>query len=589
METRVNCFSGNDFKVDAPHTTPYIETVQEACPGGTGKGDGVRKTGYFASIRGIAAVLIALVASAPILAADLFPEQRPRSTPDASHFLAGSAALQRGCLTPELRLARELKGRVSATERRAASWLTRHDARTDGASVVSDYGIELRLTRAAALRLDAMGPEIRDERLRGVADGVAQARAQLTERLGFPAANVTVLVADLGIATDGYTLRTESGSTIVIDVSTPIEDVRRGAAHQFAHAVAQAISDQLPPEWGEALAVWTTSQVLGQGNETEFAAIDARLQTLHLGLTSDDPVHATGNAAWLNFLHSRWGAQAVRTTIEELARGGDVAAALERGVRRVSPQRLAQAFADFQLWSLFTGDRDDGRHLRGASSMDSPRFTSAASGLPSLSIRRDPAVAPWGGSRIRLFEGNGESGGLRVDFEADFSAQWEADLVLTSRAGAIHRIPLAVRDGRVETTVPLDGLAEAILLVRRVDGNDTTPRGYSYSAHREKGYPFELADLSVEPIAGGALLVEWETTHEHQVIGFNLLRERADGSARVQLNPVWIPAVGASDRGVGYRYLDRDAVPGVRYEYTIQAITELGLTSHSAPIQATRK
>lgn len=549
----------------------------------------MRKPGYFASIRAAAALLIALGISTPALAAELFPEQRPRSKPDASHLLAGTAALDRGCLTPELRLARDGKTRVSATQRRAAAWLSRHDARTENARIASGVAVDLRITRAADLRLDAMDRDAREARLAAIAAGVVQARVQLTDRLGFPSVEVTVLVADLGVATDGYTLRGDNGATIVIDVSTPLDELQRGAAHQYAHAVAQSLSDQMPPEWGEALAVWATGQLLEHPRDTEFAAMDARLQTLHTGLTSDDPAQATGNAAWLTFLHSRWGAPAVRTTMEELARGGDVAAALERGVRRVSPQRLAQAFGDFQLWSLFTGERDDSRHLRNASRMASPRFTSVASGLPALSIRRDPAVAPWGGSRVRLFAGNGESGGLRVDFEGDFSAQWEADLILTSAAGAIHRVPLAVREGRVETTVPLDGLAEAILLVRRIDSGDPTPRGYSYSAHRQKGYPFELAELAVEATSDGALLIEWETTHEHRVIGFNLLRERADGGPRVQVNPVWIPAVGAADRGVGYRYLDRDAVPGVRYEYTVQAITELGLTSHSAPVQAVRK
>jgi hypothetical protein len=271
-----------------------------------------------------------------------------------------------------------------------------------------------------------------------------------------------------------------------------------------------------------------------------------------------------------------------------LARGGDIAAALERGVRRVSTLRLPQAFADFQLWSLFTGERDDSMHLRGADRLGTPRFTSVAAGLPALSIRRDPAVAPWGGSRIRLFAGAGESGGLQVDFEGDLSARWNADLVLTSQAGAIHRVPLALHDGRVETTVPLDGLAEAVLLVRRVDSEDTAPRGYSYSVHREKGYPFELAEMSVESIGDSGLLVQWETTHEHRLIGFNVLRARADGGPRVQVNPVWIPALGASDRGVGYRFLDAEAAPGVRYEYTIQAITEVGLTSHSGTIASRR-
>ncbi len=121
-----------------------------------------------------------------------------------------------------------------------------------------------------------------------------------------------------------------------------------------------------------------------------------------------------------------------------------------------------------------------------------------------------------------------------------------------------------------------------------MDAEDAAPRGYSYSAHREKGYPFELAETSVESIGDLGLLVQWETTHENRLIGFNVLRTRVDGGPRVQVNPVWIPALGAADRGVGYRFLDAEAAPGVRYEYTIQAITEVGLTSHSGTIASGR-
>jgi len=546
----------------------------------------VRKHRHFASFHGIAALLIAATVSSPILAADLFPEQRPHSSPEASRSLAGAATLERGCLTPELQLATSGTNRLSLGQRRAAGWLQRHAAIAQVTAVERHLGIDLRITRAAAIRLDALAAKERSGTLQAIAAGVAAARRALSETVGLPSVEVQVLVADLGNSANGYTARSSAkrNPTIVIDVETPRPDLYRVAAHQYAHGVAQSLSANFPAMWGEALAVWTTMRALHQDRAAEYSSIDARLHAMYEGLVSDDPAHATGNAVWLMFLESRWGVSAVRTTVEELARGGDVAAALERGVRRVSTLRLRQAYADFQLWSLFTGERDDAMHLRGANRLETPRFTSVAAGLPALSIRRDPAVAPWGGSRIRLFEGTGETGGLQVDFEGDFSAQWEADLVLTSQAGAIHRVPLALRDGRVEITVPLDGLAEAVLLVRRIDADDRTPRGYSYSVHREKGYPFELAETSVEPIGDSGLLVQWETTHETRLIGFNVLRARADGGPRVQVNPVWIPALGAADHGVGYRFLDAEAAPGVRYVYTIQAITEVGLTSHSGAI-----
>jgi len=550
----------------------------------------VRKHSHLASFHGLAALLIAAALPAPILAADLYPEQRPHSTTDASRALAGSAALERDCLTPELRLAATGAIQLLPAQRRAAAWLHRRAAVTQVAAVERHLGIDLRITRSAAIRLEALTAEERSEKLKAIAKGVADARRALSETAGFPAVEIQVLVAVLGNSTSGYTARssTARNPTIVIDIETPRPDLYRAAAHQYAHGVAQSLSADFPAAWGEALAVWTTMRALRQDRAAEYRLIDARLHAMDAGLVSADLAHATGNSVWLTFLESRWGAAAVRTTVEELARGGDIAAALERGVRRVSTLRLPQAFADFQLWSLFTGERDDSMHLRGADRLGTPRFTSVAAGLPALSIRRDPAVAPWGGSRIRLFAGAGESGGLQVDFEGDLSARWNADLVLTSQAGAIHRVPLALHDGRVETTVPLDGLAEAVLLVRRVDSEDTAPRGYSYSVHREKGYPFELAEMSVESIGDSGLLVQWETTHEHRLIGFNVLRARADGGPRVQVNPVWIPALGASDRGVGYRFLDAEAAPGVRYEYTIQAITEVGLTSHSGTIASRR-
>jgi hypothetical protein len=437
------------------------------------------------------------------------------------------------------------------------------------------------------LRLEALPAPERERRLQTIAEGIREARRALSAA-GLPEPDVQVVLADLGAAADGYALAAAGRRrpSIVLDIDASAQELYRSGAHHYAHSVAFALSGDFPAAWGEAFAVWTTQRALGLNNDAEYRAIDRRLGRLDEGLASNAAEHATGNAVWLTFLESRWGADAVRGTIEELAAGDTVAVALERGVRRVSTMTLREAFADFQLWSLFTGSRDDGRHLGSAGRLDPPRFTSRAAGLPALSIRADPALAPWGGSRVQLLESPAGSGGLRVDFEGDFTASWEADLILTSGQGAIHRVPLAIEDGRVELTVPLDGLAEAVLLVRRLGDEDPEPKGYSYSAQREVGYPFELADLRVEALGDHGLLVEWETTQEHRVVGFNVLRSRADGGPETRVNPVWIPALGAPDRAVGYRYLDTSARAGVRYEYTIQAVTHTGLTSHSRPVPA---
>ena len=531
---------------------------------------------------------ILAIGATPFDGAEPFPEPRPQTGPQASQALAGHGA--GGCLTLELqRLATGRNRASTTTQRRAAAWFGRSVAIAQRGPTKTSYGIDFSTARGAAVRLDALPRVERERRLRLIAEGVLAARRSLTSA-GFPEINVPVVLARLGPAADGYALGATAhrSAAIVIDVDAAIDELLRSSAHQYAHSVALALSADMPPVWSEALAVWTTQRALGQERDREFRAIDERLSRMHEGLASDRPGHAVGNAVWLTFLESRWGVSAVSATIEELGRGGEIADALDRGVRRVSTAGLSDAFAEFQVWSLFTGSRDDGRHLRGADRLRAPRFTSVATSLPTLSIRQDPALAPWGWSRVRLLESAAGSGGLRVDFEGDLSARWQADLVLTSDHGAIHRVPLAIEDGRVELTVPLDGLAEALLLVRRVDGVDAGPKGYSYSAHREAGYPFELTQMSVEPIADRGLLVQWETTHEHRVVAFNVLRARAEGGPRTRVNPVWIPALGSADRGVGYRFVDAGAQPGVRYEYTIQAVTETGLTSHSRSRTAPR-
>jgi len=548
----------------------------------------VRKTKHFATfqpLRPAGALLAAAVLAAPLGAADMFPEQMPRSSAHASETLASLDAGEDHCLTPELQQLSTTRNsaRTPGSQRRAAAWLVRGVAFAQQRPAETVRGIDFVTSRGAGLRLDALPPGDRAQRLELIADGLLAARAAL-HTAGLPRPDVQVVLADLGSAADGYALPTTERRTasIVIDIDTATDDLYRVAAHQYAHSVAYALSSDFPASWGEAFAVWTTQSALGLDRDHEFRAIDRRLERLNEGLASDRPEHATGNAVWLTFLDSRWGSRAVHTTIEELASDGEIADALDRGIRRVSTETLRDAFADFQLWSLFTGTRDDGRHLRSAGRLDTPRFTSQASGLPALSIRADPPLDAWGGARVKLLEAPSGSGGLRVDFEGDFSANWEADLVLTSSEGAIHRVPLAIENGRVELTVPLDGLAEAILLVRRVGEDGPGPRGYSYSAHRETGYPFELAEASVEAVGERDLLVQWETLGEHGVVGFNVLRERVDGlGSRTRVNPVWVPALGAPERGVGYRFLDTDAEPGVRYEYTIQAVTDTGLTSHS--------
>jgi hypothetical protein len=205
--------------------------------------------------------------------------------------------------------------------------------------------------------------------------------------------------------------------------------------------------------------------------------------------------------------------------------------------------------------------------------------------LPALSVKADPAVAPWGATQIRL-QPTVREGGLRIYFEGEFPGPWQADLLWIERGGLVHRLPLTLAmDASGHVTVPLQGLGEALLLVRRLGGEDPYPRRYTYAAQEEPGFPFELGSIAADPVEGvpAGILVSWETLSEQQLLGFNVLRMREDrttASGR-PLNPVWIPALGESGGSVSYHYLDRSAEPGVSYIYQVQGVTVEGLSSLS--------
>jgi hypothetical protein len=279
--------------------------------------------------------------------------------------------------------------------------------------------------------------------------------------------------------------------------------------------------------------------------------------------------------------------------IEELLRGVAPHEALDRAARRVTGEPLAVAFRDFHLWTIFTGQRASRHYFSFAHALPTPAFASSAEGLPALSVHTDPALAPWGATQVRLLPA-GREGGLRVHFEGDFLAQWQADLLLTDTTGALRRVALPLSpSGRGQITVPQQGLVEAVLLIRNLGSEDGTARRYTYAAYRDRAYPVEWGSSDALPVMGEdealGVLVSWETTSELDVIGFNVLRlkEDEDGSGRpgTAVNPVWVPGVGSeSGGGVAYRYLDTSARPGAPLVYRIEAVTSHGLSSLSFPI-----
>jgi hypothetical protein len=544
-----------------------------------------------------AVALAALAACLSVaVAAERFPDARPSTRAQAVDLLRSEAATGLPCLSPAIQTAGMTPLGQSTAVRRAIDLLQRRPSFVSERVYESPDGVLVRYTtatdafdRVADVDVDGDGlPDLVAATLRGL----RSARHLFVDSLGLPApATVEVLLVELGDGLDGYVVPLGNGARtrIVLD-ATPREletDGRAAAIHQYAHAVALTAGPGFPAGWAEALAQWATLRLEGPRDPQTLELLNHRLQHLAKGLLTDDLTLAAGNALWLAFVDEAYGPAALKLTVEELAKGGATTVALDRAIRRATADDLASAFREFHLWSLLVGARSNGQHFSFAELLGVPGFASTADGLPALSVQADRAVSTLGATQVRLLP-NANRGGLRVYFEGEFTARWEADLLLVGSRGTLHRIPLVLSDeNRGEHTLPLDGTREAILLIRNV-GSETTdaPHRYSYAAHVEKGFPFELVIAEARPVQrpDGGVLVAWETASEQQLIGFNVLRYRNADGPETTINPVWIPALGDAEVPTSYRYVDLSATPDQSYVYRIQGITRDGLTSLSEPI-----
>jgi hypothetical protein len=207
--------------------------------------------------------------------------------------------------------------------------------------------------------------------------------------------------------------------------------------------------------------------------------------------------------------------------------------------------------------------------------------------LPVLSVRADPAAGPLGAVTLRAGAADVE-GGLTFRFEGEIPGRWEADLLLVSRDGRLRRVPLALAaEGSGEVTVPAQGLREVLVLARNLDREDRRPRRYTWAAHSDRGYPFELVSLQAVRSPASGTLVSWETASERGLVGYNVLRVPEEGGSPTRLTPVWIPAVGDATTPAAYQFLDPSASVGSAAQYRIEGITLEGLSSFSELVSPT--
>lgn len=540
---------------------------------------------------------LALAAGGPAGAApgivDLPLSSRAGVRIQAVTALSGGSGSPIVCLTPWTLQPVRGEAVTPPTVRRALALLATEALSGERRIVERDVTVRFVTDRGSPDRLEAIDENAngRPDAVDAVLAGVARAQRLLGVGLELPGAgSIEIVLARLGSGVEGVALPSRDGRvTIWLDPSgRSVATLRRAAAHQAVHAIAAGLG--LGGAWSEAFSTWAAGATEGGPDERATVVLGQRLARLAEGLDRDDLTLAPGNAAWFAFLDEAYGRTAVKLAVEELAHGGSTRAALDRALRRGGGGSFEEAFRDFQLWSVLTGSRDDGRHFSFAGRLPAPTFAGVADMLPALSIQADPEVAPLGAASVLLSPAE-RAGGLALRFEGDRTTRWAVDVLLVRSSGAMHRLPLTLdEDDAGELTVPLQDLREALLLVRNLDEDGKAPRKYTWSAYVEPGYPAEIAHLSAEPAGTrGGMIVSWETLGERGVLGFNVLRSRAGDPSETPVNPVWIPAIGDTGSAAAYSFLDAGARPGVAYQYRIEAVTPEGLVSRSDAVPASSR
>jgi len=534
-------------------------------------------------------------------------EHRAEGISGALDALLGGRALPISCASSLLQDARRHRPQLPATGEEALRILSQVPALDhDGARPTRDGRSTIHYTQDAGSP-DAVPALDRD--FNGVPDVVDQVEAALEksqqiigDQLGWPAPasgsrsdRFDVYLISLGAARQGMTVpdreipstpRDDSSSHILLDAHLEGDALTAAVAHQFAHASLLSLSGKAPAWWSEATAAWLETQVTGDPARLT-GPLARRLEKMDSTLATDSLTLSMGNLLWTSFLsdrHEDRGEEIRQIWLEMSLRGAEpVLSLMDEVLRRMNQGSLQEAFRDYTRWALFTGPRDDGDHFRLGSLYPplTPRTTHHGAPAESAGLE---SVEPLGAAIIR-FEGDGSRGGLRLRFDAETPSPLQVDLVISQSGRPRHLVELELDDrGHGDVGIPWKNVREALLVVRH-PGWGGSPARFRYAAQIDPAYPFDLTSLSASTSATGITL-QWETSREIDVLGWNVYRSASPSDGFQKINPVALPSGADSLEETDYLYQDTSVQPGRRYYYLVEAITILGLPERSIVLAA---
>lgn len=143
---------------------------------------------------------------------------------------------------------------------------------------------------------------------------------------------------------------------------TPQVGMQILASHEFFHAVQHAYSTGLGQAFSEGSAVWGTEQAFPDTNDFEkFLTVFFKSTHRPIDDTPSSPADSFpyGTCLWPRFLSERFGDAIVPAVLVALSEGKSPSAldAVDKVLTGEHQSSLAEAFAEFGLWNLLTGDR----------------------------------------------------------------------------------------------------------------------------------------------------------------------------------------------------------------------------------------
>jgi hypothetical protein len=547
-------------------------------------------------------------------------EAAASSRVDALAALAGGHRPDR-CATPLLLGLHQHAARLNQPTRRLLERATGTAGLGSAhASAGGEFLIHYTASPGSADRVDAT-----DLDLNGVPDGVERLGVDLTDVLadfvhvlGWPpaplggasapaaAAPIDVhLVALSGARPDaaglqGFTrpvtgtllpmeeLPEAAGSAIYLNASlaTPGGMSRALLTHQVAHLVQLRESSRESVWWHEAGATWVENHL--QGNAVVTAAsLTARGAQRSRGLDQSTIALSLEAFLWPHYLVQSAGTDAVllRRMWEEMAAvpGNNTLEAMDRVLQRTLQSSLVDEIRLFNIWNLFLGRADDGRHYPFASLLPTPHEDGAYEAFPVRGGSLKGPLPSLGSAVVRLL-GDGSQGGLTIRFEGAPSARWDVAMLVHSaeRPGDVRYVPLELdAAGRAEVTLPWRLLSAVDLLMQNLTAG-AAPADYSFSVDYDPTVPFDLLAFLAEPAEQGVSL-SWSTEDEQRLAGWNIYRGNGPLGPFSRLNPYLVPAGGMEGRPMSYVFVDSSAQPGRKYYYQLEGVTFEGFTENSHP------